>query len=131
MSVPPCHKCVENIQLQILWWSQVYSTNHSASVPNLCCISTCTFWVVWCILYPILIRSDLRQNSSRTIYKKRTNQNTSKMSSSHPNGTSNSYPPSARSSSYVTDSKADLVSMELSEGRNQVWENATEHLIKS
>lgn len=41
------------------------------------------------------------------------------MSSSHPNGTSNSYPPSARSSSYVTDSKADLVSMELSEGRNQ------------
>ena len=52
------------------------------------------------------------------------------MSSSHPNGTSNSYPPSARSSSYVTDSKADLVSMELSEGRNQV-NNASEHLIKS
>ena len=36
--------------------------------------------------------------------------------SNHPNGGS-SYPPSQRSSTYVTDSKADLVSMEMSEAR--------------
>merc|ERR1719511_249336 len=35
--------------------------------------------------------------------------------SNHPNG--GSYPPSQRSSTYVTDSKADLVSMEMSEAR--------------
>ena len=39
-------------------------------------------------------------------------------SSTHPNGAPNY--PSPRNSNYVTDSKADLVSMELSEARGQV-----------